>query len=352
MMADAVKPADEVRARGLPLRWAVAAFIVLTAAVGLGLATGPVSLSVPAVVASALAHVPALHIDSPLSATEEAVLWQLRAPRVVLAALVGATLAVAGAAYQAVFRNPLADPYLLGVAAGAGLGATLAIAYAGRGLGTTAFLPLAAFAGAAIAVVTAYVLGSVGGRATRASLILAGVTVAAFLTAAQTFVQQQHAEAVREIFAWILGGFGTASWRDVGLAAPYALASLVVLLAHRRLLDTFAMGDDEAAAVGLDVRRVRLIVVTAATVGTAAAVSVGGLIGFVGIIVPHIVRLLASSSYRALMPLSLLCGAAFLVAADLVARMLLAPAEVPIGVVTAFVGAPFFALLLRRARVA
>ena len=341
----------EVRARGLPLKATLAALLLLEGVLAFALATGPAPLGVGDVVASAFAKFPLLAIDSPLSDTEEAILWQLRAPRVVLAALVGAMLAAAGAAYQGVFRNPLADPYLLGVAAGGGLGATLAIAYVGRGLSGTAFLPLAAFAGAAAAVAAAYVLGrSAGGRATTATLLLAGVTVAAFMTAVQTFVQQRHAETLREVYSWILGSFGTTSWDEVALAAPYALASTAVLVAHRRVLDTLAVGDDEAAALGLEVRRVRLVIVAAATVGTAAAVAVSGLIGFVGIIVPHTVRLLVSTSYRALLPLSLIAGAAFLVGTDVMARMLLAPAEVPIGVVTAFFGAPFFAVVLRRSR--
>jgi iron complex transport system permease protein len=174
--------------------------------------------------------------------------------------------------------------------------------------------------------------------------------VAAFLTAVQTFVQQTRSQTLREVFAWLLGGFATAGWHDVAIAAPYIVVSATLLLLHRRVLDVLSLGDDEAASLGLDVRRVRLIVVVAATAGTAAAVSVSGLIGFVGIIVPHTVRLLVSPSYRAVVPLSLVVGAGFLVCTDVLARTVLSPSELPIGVVTAFFGAPFFAAVLRTTR--
>ncbi|HLY95500.1 MAG TPA: iron ABC transporter permease, partial [Gaiellaceae bacterium] len=312
------------------------------------LAIGPVSIGAGGIVESALSHLPLLHVHSPLSTVDEAVLWQLRAPRVVLAALVGGMLAIAGSAYQGVFRNPLADPYFLGVAAGAGLGATLAIAYATAGSGAGELLPLAAFAGAILGVACAYVLGrSVGGARSTGTLILAGVTVAAFLTAVQTFVQQQHTQTLRQVYSWLLGGFESATWHDVALVTPYIAVSSTILLLHRRILDVLSLGDEEASSLGLDVRRVRLVIVVAATAGTAAAVAVSGLIGFVGIIVPHTIRLLVSTSYRAVVPLSLLAGAGFLVLADVLARTVMSPSELPIGVVTAFFGAPFFAVVLR-----
>jgi cobalamin transport system permease protein len=312
---------------------------------------GPVQLPPGAVLAELAGRLPLVDTDSGLSEQETAILWQLRLPRVVLGGLVGAMLALAGAAYQGVFRNPLADPYLLGAAAGAGLGATLAIAY---GPDTSAWpvdlLPLAAFAGAIAGVVGAYVLGRSGGARTTTTLILSGVAVAAFLTAVQTYVQQQKAETLREVYGWILGRLTTAGWREVGLVVPYALLSTAAILLHRRLIDVLAVGDDEAASLGVRAARVRLVVVAAATLATAAAVAVSGLIGFVGIIVPHTIRLVAGPSHRLLVPLSLVGGAAFLILADLVARTAMAPAELPIGVITAFFGAPFFALVLRTSR--
>ena len=343
--------APRVQARGVSSRWGLVAGAFLVGSLLVGLAVGPVAIPVGSIVQSALSHVPLLHVHSPLSAVQEAVLWQLRAPRVVLAGLVGGMLAIAGSAYQGVFRNPLADPYLLGVAAGAGLGATLAIAYGAVAHSSSPVVPLAAFAGAIVAVVFTYALGrSAGAARATGALVLAGVTVATFMTAAQTFVQQQHTDQLQNVYSWLLGGFSTSTWRDVAVAAPYIAASSLVLLAHRRVLDVLSLGDDEAASLGVNVSRTRLVIVVAATLGTAAAVAVSGLIAFVGIIVPHTIRLLVSTSYRAVVPLSLVVGAGFLVLADVLARTVLSPAELPIGVVTAFFGAPFFAVVLRSSR--
>jgi iron complex transport system permease protein len=341
---------SRVRARGVPPRWGLCAAAFLIGSLLVGLGVGPVRIGAGSIAESALSHVPLLHVHSPLGSVEEGILWQLRAPRVILAGLVGGMLAVAGSAYQGVFRNPLADPYLLGVAAGAGLGATLAIAY-GRVAGSGHLVPVAAFGGATLAVVLAYGLGrSAGPARTTGALVLAGVTVAAFMTAIQTFVQQQRTDTLQDVYTWLLGGFSTARWADVAVASPYVAVSSVVLVLHRRVLDVLSLGDEEAASLGIDVRRARLIVVAAATAGTAAAVAVSGLIGFVGIIVPHTIRLLVSTSYRAVVPLSLVVGAGFLVLADVLARTVLSPSELPIGVVTAFFGAPFFAVVLRTSR--
>jgi iron complex transport system permease protein len=327
----------------------VAAVVVAALA---GLAFGPVGLPPLAVAAELAGHLPFVDVDSGLSAREAAIVWELRLPRVTLGLLVGAMLAIAGASYQGVFRNPLADPYLLGVAAGAGLGATLAIvAGLDRGAGMFRPLPLAAFAGALVAVSLTYLLGAAGTRfRSPATLILAGVAVAAFFTAMQTFVQQREAETLRQVYAWILGRLSTSGWSDVLLLLPYVIVAPLVLLAHRRVLDVLSVGDEEATALGMHPQRARVIIVVFASLGTAAAVAVSGLIGFVGIIVPHTVRLLAGSSFRIVLPLSMLFGAAFLALADLLARTALSPAEIPIGVVTAFFGAPFFVLVLRTSR--
>jgi iron complex transport system permease protein len=335
---------------GLSLAWAVIGALLLTCALLIGFAVGPVDLGVGAIVREILSHVPFLGISSPLDETEQAIFWQLRAPRVVLGALVGAMLASAGAGYQGVFRNPLADPYLLGAAAGAGLGATLVIAYANDSGAARELRPLAAFVGATAGVAAAYAIGRSAGGRTTASLILAGVTVASFLTAVQTFVQQRNTDTVQEVYAWILGQLETSGWREVAIALPYMVVSWAVLLLHGRLLDVLAVGDEEAASLGVNVSRVRLLVLGAATLGTAVAVALSGLIAFVGIIVPHAIRLVAGTSYRVVMPLSIMLGGAFLVLADVLARTVTSPAELPIGVVTAFFGAPFFALLLRTTR--
>ncbi|CAM04929.1 iron complex transport system permease protein [Saccharopolyspora erythraea NRRL 2338] len=289
---------------------------------------------------------------SPLSEREAAILWQLRVPRVVLGALVGAALAVSGAAFQGVFRNPLADPYLLGSAAGAGLAVTTVIAVAPELAGGMSVpLQVAAFAGALGGVGLTWAVGRVSG-ADAATLVLAGVAVGAFLTAGQTFVQQLRLESLEQVYMWILGRLTTTGWREVLLVLPYLAVAVVVLCLCGRLLDLLGTGDEEAAALGVRPGRVRALVLVAASLATAAAVSVAGLIGFVGLVVPHLVRLAAGSGYRVIVPLSLLFGGAFLVLADMLARTVMAPAELPIGVITAFTGAPFFAVLLYARRTA
>jgi iron complex transport system permease protein len=282
-----------------------------------------------------------------LEGTQAAVLMELRLPRVLLASLVGAGLAISGAAYQGVFRNPLADPYLLGAAAGAGLGATLVIAYSPvQSVGPVGIVPLAAFAGALLGVGCALALGTVAGGSHSPTLLLAGIAVAAFLAAAQTLVQQHNTDDLRAIYGWMIGQLGSSQWSDVVLVLPYLGVACLVLLLCGRALDVLAVGDDEASSLGVHPGRLRLLVILAASLATAAAVAVSGLIGFVGLVVPHIVRRLVGGSHARVLPMSVLVGGAFLVLADLVARVVLAPAELPIGVVTAFIGAPFFAGLL------
>jgi iron complex transport system permease protein len=289
-------------------------------------------------------------IDSGISERDWSIVWQIRAPRVVLAALVGAILSMAGASYQGVFRNPLVDPYLLGVAAGAGLGATIVFVANPSVLANLPIdpVPLAAFVGGTVAVLLTYLVGTAfGSQRSATTLVLAGVAVTALATAVQTFVLQRNTDVVRQVYSWILGRLSSATWADVRLIAPYVIVSMIVLVAYRRVLDVMRVGDEEATALGMNVKRTRLVIVLAATLGTSAAVSVSGLIGFVGIIVPHAIRLLAGSTYRRVLPLSMLLGAAFLIAADIPGRVLTDPAETPIGVVTAFFGAPFFLALLR-----
>jgi iron complex transport system permease protein len=341
-------PVSPVRLRPRAVGIGVA---VLGLAVVCGLALGPVSINPLRTFTEILDHLPYLDLDSGLSARDAAIVWELRLPRVALAVLVGAMLACSGAAYQGVFRNPLADPYLLGAAAGAGLGATIVLVSGGGRTGSV-FDPVvvAAFVGALGAVVLAYGVGASGGARTSATLVLAGVAVASFLTAVQTYVQQRNSDSVRDVYTWILGRLTTAGWDEVKVLGPYFLLASAVLLVHRRTLDVLAVGDREAASLGVPVARVRLTVVVAASLATAAAVSVSGLIGFVGIIVPHTVRLLVGGSYRVIMPLSFLFGGAFLAFADLIARTAISPAEVPIGVITAFFGAPFFVFVLRTSR--
>ena len=288
--------------------WIPAAGALALISVLLGAMVGPAGPTWWRVPLALLDHLPLISIDSGVTPREWTIIWDIRMPRVVLASLVGSMLSLSGASYQGVFRNPLVDPYLLGVAAGAGLGATLVFTLNRSGSSTWIIdpLPLSAFAGGLLAVLVTYVVGTAfGGQKSASTLVLAGVAVTALATAVQTFVLQRHTDVVRQVYSWILGRLSSATWGDVRLVLPYVVVSSAVLFMHRRLLDIMRVGDDEATALGASVNRVRIVVVIAATLGTSAVVAVSGLIGFVGIIVPHAVRLLAGASYRVIVPLSL-----------------------------------------------
>jgi iron complex transport system permease protein len=324
---------------------AVATVVALVVAVACGLVIGPMSIPAMRIVGDAFSHLGVGH--STLTSLQSSVVWQVRAPRMVLGLLAGAMLAVAGATYQGVFRNPLADPYLLGVAAGAGLGATLAIVDIAQSSSVPTWTPLLAFAGALVAVTLTWLIGGRSLRSTPATLVLAGVAVSALLTSAQTFLQQQSStQSIARVYIWLLGSLATASWQSVVVVVPYVVVCAAVCVVAGRALDVMSVGDDEARSLGLSVRTVRLAVVGASSLGTAAVVSAVGLIGFVGIIVPHIVRLLVGTSYRRIVPISVVFGAAFLVLADTIARTVMAPSELPLGVVTAVIGAPVFVVIL------
>ncbi|ASW57357.1 iron ABC transporter permease [Plantactinospora sp. KBS50] len=346
------RPVQPARLRAWTVLIGIAAVLVALVA---GLALGPVRLPPLGVARELLDLLPGVRLNSGLSVQQAAIVTELRLPRVVLGLLVGAMLALAGGTYQGVYRNPLADPYLLGVAAGAGLAVTAVVAFRSTSGDVTVGLPLtvpvAAFVGALGAVLLTYLVGTSGGRGrSPATLILAGVAVSAFLTAGQTYLLQRHAETIREVYSWLGGRLSTAGWHDVLLMLPYTVLTMAVVLLHRRELDILSVGDEEALGLGLHPQRSRYVLVAAASLGTAAAVSVSGLIGFVGIVVPHAVRLIFGASYRVILPLSMLFGAAFLALTDVAARTLAAPTEIPISVLTALVGAPFFIVVLRTSR--
>jgi iron complex transport system permease protein len=275
------------------------------------------------------------------------IIWQLRLPRAVLAFLVGGALGVSGVGLQALVRNPLADPFLLGLSGGAGLGAVVAIALALPGPWA---LPLAAFAGAVGAMAIVYRLGLMGGaQLDPRVLLLGGVAVGALAAAVTTaIVSLAEATELRNAFLWLWGGFSGASWTTVLVMAAYAPAPLVVLAAAARPLDLLALGEEPAEYLGADVRRLKQVVYLAASLLTAAAVAVSGVIGFVGLIVPHVCRLVWGRLHRALFPTAFLAGGILLAAADTLARTVVAPRELPVGIVTALVGVPLFAFLLRR----
>jgi len=307
----------------------------------LGISFGPISLGFDQIFRTILG------LGNGLTEQERGVLLDLRLPRVLLAALVGGALATSGAVYQTVFRNPLADPYLLGAASGAGLGATIAITNAHGNL--YGLLPVFAFCGAILAVLVGFFIS---GRffAEPNSLLLSGIAVGSFATAVQTYLQQRHSASLRPVYSWILGQLTSASWQVVTWSSIYILIAISVLISISKQLDGLLLTDEEAYSLGINPNRIRIIAVIAATLATATAVAASGLIGFVGIVVPHLVRGISHRVTNRALPTIALVGASFLVLADLGARTLLSPAELPIGVITAFVGAPFFLVVLRRKR--
>lgn len=318
-------------------RWLALAALAL-GTVALGVVVGPAEISLPAAWRAVLGSG---------DATTLAIVRDLRLPRTLLAFLVGGGLAATGAALQALVRNPLADPYLLGLSGGAGLGAVAAIA---AGLGGAWAVPLAALVGALAAIVLVYRLGVVTGSVldTRV-LLLAGVVVGAFAASLMGAIMAlSPAPQVRNALLWLLGSFGSASWRTVGVFGAYALLPLAVLYRLSRPLDLLSLGEEPALFLGADVERLKRTLYAAASLLTAAAVSVSGIIGFVGLVIPHAVRLLWGHLHRTLLPAAFLLGGTLMVAADAVARTAFAPVELPVGVVTALIGVPVFVALVRR----
>jgi len=324
------------------MRPLLASFLFLVIALLLSLAIGSVAIA-PSELWNALTGRSSELINT--------ILWEIRLPRTILIALVGAALGGSGAAYQGLFRNPLADPYLIGIAAGAGLGAVLAMSvqwsYSFWGLLAT---PLAAFAGALLTVTIVYFLARIGQTTPITNLILAGVAVSSFATSLMSFLLLRSTEELRRAIGWLLGGVSLIGW-DVTLALiPYLLLGLTILILHGYPLNLIQFGDDQAAQMGLDVRRAKMVIIAAASLVTAAAVSFAGIIGFVGLVVPHIVRMWWGVDYRRIIPLSILGGASVLLISDILARVLLAPQELPVGIVTAIAGAPFFLWVLRHTK--
>jgi iron complex transport system permease protein len=280
-----------------------------------------------------------------------AILIDIRLPRTVLVALTGMALGGSGAAYQGLFRNPLADPFLIGVASGAGLGAVIAMSvrwpYSFWGL---LAIPLAAFVASLLTVLVVYALARVGRTVPTTNLILAGVAVSSFATSLTSFLMLRSTGEVRRALGWLLGGFSQGSWTAILAILPYLLIGLGALVLSGHVLNVLQFGDEQAQQLGLNVTRVRTLVLVAASLAAAAAVAFSGIIGFVGLVVPHIVRLWRGPDYRRLMPLSVVGGAVALLLSDVLARVLLAPQEIPVGIITALAGAPFFLWVLRRSR--
>lgn len=319
-------------------------FVALVASIVAGVALGAVSVA-PADVIAALGRA----LRGTQEGMADTLIVGVRLPRVALAALVGASLAGAGTLYQALFRNPLADPYILGVSSGAGLGAMIAFVLTA---GATALrfgaVPLAAFLGATLTLALVVRLASRRGRLDATSLLLAGVALSYTLAAATSFLMVYAREQMAAIIYWMMGGFASASWPYVAMIAPMFLLGIALPLLSTRELNLMLLGDERAGHLGLSVERFKLLMLGAASLLTAAAVAVAGSIGFVGLMVPHMVRIVLGPDHRRLLPASLLAGAIVMVLADLLARTILAPVEIPVGIVTALLGGPFFIWLLVR----
>ncbi len=325
--------------------------IALLGAIILAVAIGPAGIPLDATARILLSRLPGVEIADGLPVFWRDIIWEVRLPRVLLAGLTGAVLAMAGATYQGVFRNPLADPYLIGVATGAALGATIVIvAEVPHSWHGVSVLPLAAFAGAIVSVIIVYSVARVGNTVPTTTLILAGVAVASLSTAITSFLMLRSTTHTLSVFSVVLGSFNTTTWGEITWALPYALPAAVIILAHGRILNVLSLDEEQARQLGVDPERLKLLLLGVASLATAAAVAVAGTIGFVGLIVPHAVRLIWGPDNRQLLPMSILFGATFLILADLAARTVDQPSEVPVGIVTAVCGVPFFLYLLRRAQ--
>ncbi len=316
--------------------------LILALALLLSLAIGSVFLT-PAQLWEALTG----H-GTPIS---DAILWDIRLPRTVLVALTGMALSGSGAAYQGLFRNPLADPFLIGVASGAGLGAVIAMSiqwpYSFWGL---MVIPIASFLAGLLTIFIVYSLARLGKTVPTTNLILAGVAFSSFATSLTSFLMLRSTGEVRRALGWLLGGATQAGWTAILAILPYLLIGLGLLTVSGHALNLLQFGDDQAQQLGLNVTRAKTILLVAASLATAAAVAFSGIIGFIGLIVPHVMRLWFGPDYRRLIPLSIIGGASALIVSDVVARVVIAPQEIPVGIVTALVGAPFFLWILRRAK--
>ena len=335
-------------ARRRPLLLAAVGVVCLLVALVAGVAIGNVPVA-PADTLALLAHrLLGWPVTVTWPASAETIIIELRLPRVFMAMAVGVALSLAGATFQGLLRNPLADPYVLGTASGAALGAAIALlvpvhlALLGFGL-----LHLLAFVGALLAVAVVYRISRLGALNSLTAVLLTGYAVGSLLAAGLAMTMYVSGSNLRQIFFYLLGSFSLASWPQVAVGLPIIAIGSVVILFRARSLNALLLGEDAAAHLGLDVRRERLVLLGAATLITAAAVAMSGLIGFVGLVVPHLVRLVVGPNARVLLPLSAIFGAAFLASADLLARI---PGELPVGIVTALVGAPFFLYLLRHYR--
>ena len=323
-----------------------ALLILLLLSALLATTVGPAELT-PGEVWSIVLHHAGIQPAEPVSRLRDAIVWELRIPRVLVASAIGAGLGLAGCVMQALTRNPLADPYLLGLSSGAALGAVLFLL-----AGASLLMPLGAFLGSLVALVLALLIAGLLGGATPSRAVLAGICISALATAATSFLIFWSAtgDSYREILSWLMGSLSASTWPDAALVLAALLLSGPVILRNGRALDAFTFGDNAAAALGIDVSRLRWIMLAATALLTGVMVAIGGAIGFVGLVVPHAVRLASGSRHRVLLPQAMLVGAIFMLWTDTAARTLFDPRELPVGIITALVGAPIFLLILIRYR--
>ena len=343
MSSASVSIAIEQRRRYWRLSLAVLTILFIVAIV-ISTCIGPVFIT-PFKVVSVILNINLEQTPAPI----RNIILNIRMPRVLLSALVGASLAVAGAILQGIFRNPLADPYIIGVSSGASLGAVLAmIVGIGFSLFGVAAISIVAFISAMLTLILVYNLARVGGRVPVTTLLLAGVIVGIFLHAVTTVIIYFGGEKLHGAFLWLLGSFSTATWPQVQALLPVIVVAAIVAELYTRDLNIMSLGEETALTLGVDVEHVKKVLVAVAALLTAVSVSVSGVIGFVGLVVPHMMRLIIGPDHRILLPASLLAGATFLAACDTIARTVIAPIELPVGVITALCGGPFFIYLLRK----
>ena len=326
----------------------------LVAALFLANAFGAVNVPLPDILKMALNKLAVFDFPSTWRVVDETIIFQIRLPRVISGALVGAALATAGVLFQGLLRNPMADPYIIGTSAGAALGATVAmmlpvnLVFLGFGL-----VPMAAFGGALVTVILVYNLARVGGKTPIISMLLAGFVVSSLLAAVMMFLVSISGRLnlnLQSVYSFLMGNISVTSWGQLAIIAPLVIGGIIGARFFAFHLNAFALGEEGAAYVGIEVEKDKIRILALGSLLTATAVSISGLVGFVGLVVPHAVRLSLGPDHRLLLPASALAGAGFLIIADLVARIILAPMEIPVGVITAIIGAPFFLYLLRRTR--
>ena len=322
----------------------IAIFVIGTVASSVG----AVNIPLMDTIAIAINKFIGIRVKSDWPEVSESILINLRFPRIILSGLVGASLSISGAAYQGLFRNPLADPYLIGAASGAGLGAAIVFL---TGLPLLVFggglLPIAAFVGSITAVTLAYFIGRRRGQVGISTLILAGVAISSLAGAITSLLMIKSDPNLRPLLSWLLGGFSGSRWMDVFVLLPYVVPPMIVLVVYSRMLNILQLNDFHAQTLGVNVNRTKTIILVSASLITASAVAFSGVIGFVGLVGPHVVRLIWGSDYRHLVPMSAILGAGFLIVADLGARVIAIPTELPVGIITAFFGAPFFIYILK-----